>query len=184
MGLSLEGGASCSLFFHNGSHCFAPRCLYSRTVGLQLSIPRNESRMGQHQPRCALEIPSVDNIILLAFHQLFSSMIIMCLLFHFFLTFWLCILNWDIVSDSGVRDGVLFVSSFTKQFRLFFSLHCNIHFIWLWRFRVLCPALAQGTLTPVGFTLPLGPTSVPGADPTGHPGREPIPIRIGARIYP
>ena len=47
----------------------------------------------------------IYDVVFLALHQLFSSMIIMGFFIHFLLNFWLCVLNWDIISGLGFRDG-------------------------------------------------------------------------------
>jgi hypothetical protein len=77
----------------------------------------------------------VDDIVLLSLHQLFSAVVVMASVLRLFLTFSVCVLMVLLISDGGmIRDGILFVSSFTNQFRLFLVLPADVHFIWLCRF--------------------------------------------------
>src|SRR4051794_1926434 len=94
-------------------------------------MPKSEYRRDANPH---VDILLIYNVVFLALDQLFSSMVIMGFFIHFLLHFWLCVLDWDIVSGLGFRDGFLFVSNFTNQLGLFPFLHCNVHFTWLWRF--------------------------------------------------
>src|SRR4051794_28653202 len=99
MALSLEERAGCD----RNSTMNSLHCLFSSMSGRHQSMPESEHARDS-SPTRGVDILLIYNVVFLAFHQLFSSVVIMGLFIHFLLNFWLCVLNWDTISGLGFRD--------------------------------------------------------------------------------